>query len=198
MIILSHDQGTEEWRAARLGRPSASQFHRLITSTGKPSKSAGKYIQELVTERVTGERMEVYINEHMERGSALEPLARSWYEFLTGNTVEQVGFILHDSEEFGCSPDGLIEGAGLEIKCPADSTHEKYLENPDIALNKYKQQIQGCMWITGREHWDFMSYSETMEHLLVRVERDDEFIEKLAEEVFVVVNLIITESEMIA
>ena len=51
MIILDHEQGSDEWFAARLGRPSASMFNKLITSTGKPSTSAGKYIDELVDER---------------------------------------------------------------------------------------------------------------------------------------------------
>jgi len=36
MIILDHEQGTEEWFAARLGKPSASNFAKLITQTGKP------------------------------------------------------------------------------------------------------------------------------------------------------------------
>ena len=39
MIILDHEQGTEEWFAARLGKPSASNFSKLITATGKPSSS---------------------------------------------------------------------------------------------------------------------------------------------------------------
>ena len=40
MIILDHEQGTEEWLAARRGKPSASMFSKLITMTGKPSSSA--------------------------------------------------------------------------------------------------------------------------------------------------------------
>jgi len=34
--ILEAEQGTQEWLDARLGRPSASQFSKLITTSGKP------------------------------------------------------------------------------------------------------------------------------------------------------------------
>jgi len=40
VIILDHEQGSPEWLAARLGKPSASMFNKLITQTGKPSSSA--------------------------------------------------------------------------------------------------------------------------------------------------------------
>ena len=52
MIILDHEQGTEEWFAARLGKPSASNFGKLITATGKPSTSADGYINQLIAERL--------------------------------------------------------------------------------------------------------------------------------------------------
>ena len=52
MIILDHEQGSEEWLAARLGKPSASSFSKLITQTGKPSSSADGYINELIAERL--------------------------------------------------------------------------------------------------------------------------------------------------
>ena len=54
MIILDHEQGTEEWLAARLGRPSASNFGKLITVSGKPSTSAVGYINQLIAERFVG------------------------------------------------------------------------------------------------------------------------------------------------
>ena len=39
------------------------------------------------------------------------------------------------------------------------------------------------MWITKRDWWDFFAYHPEMPHVLVRVERDDEYIAKLAIEV---------------
>ena len=199
MIILDHEQGSDEWFAARLGRPSASMFNKLITSTGKPSTSAGKYIDELVDERLNGVRVPVYVNEHMARGSFLEPEAREYYSFITEQKVTEYGFILDDSEEFGCSPDGLVDkNGGLEIKCPADSTIIGYHRNNKSFITKYKQQIMGCMMITGAEWWDLMAYSETIPHLIIRVERDEEYIEKLAAEIDKAVKIIVDETEKLA
>ena len=41
MIVLDHDQGSIEWIEARLGIPTASEFSRIITPTGKLSKLRG-------------------------------------------------------------------------------------------------------------------------------------------------------------
>ena len=54
MIVLEHEQGSNEWFAARLGRPSASMFSKFITSAGKASTSADSYINELIAERLPG------------------------------------------------------------------------------------------------------------------------------------------------
>jgi hypothetical protein len=46
---------------------------------------------------------------------------------------------------------------------------------------KYYPQVQGCLWITERDWWDFVSFHPEMEILIVRVERDDKYINSLAE-----------------
>jgi len=195
MIILTDEQGSPEWLASRLGRPSASNFGRLVTGSGKPSSSAESYINEMIAERLTGRSKPFYTNEHMERGNALEPEAREAYEFITEFEVVETGFILHDSEEFGCSPDGLVaEQGGLEIKCPSDSVHVSYLRAGKVPA-KYYQQVQGCLWITGREWWDFMSYHPEMPHLLVRAHRNEKYIEAMAEQVEKAVKTIVEETE---
>ena len=195
MIILTDEQGSPEWLASRLGRPSASNLGRLVTGSGKPSSSAESYINEMIAERLTGRSKPFYTNEHMERGNALEPEAREAYEFITEFEVVETGFILHDSEEFGCSPDGLVaEQGGLEIKCPSDSVHVSYLRAGKVP-SKYYQQVQGCLWITGREWWDFMSYHPEMPHLLVRAHRNEKYIEAMAEQVEAAVETIVKETE---
>lgn len=196
MIILDHEQGSDEWLAARLGKPSASCFSRLITNSGKPSSSADGYINELIAERLTGRSKPFFTTPWMERGRSLEPDAREAYGFISGNDTLEVGFIVDTTFSYGCSPDALIgsEG-GLEIKCPAPDTHVGYMRDNQAGVNKYWQQIQGCMWVTGRQWWDFFAYHPEMPHVLVRVERDDEYIAKLAEEVTKAVNVIKTEVE---
>ena len=190
MRIDQNEQGSPEWLAARLGIPSASMFAKLVTTKGIWSASADAYINQLVAERLTGEREEVFQSHHMLRGTQLEPDARDLYSLIRDAEVTEVGFCLHDTLSAGCSPDGLIgDDGGLEIKCPAPSTHVEYLRG-GVLPSKYKQQVMGCLWITGREWWDFVSYHPTMKPLIVRVERDEEYIAALEKCVTKAVNLI--------
>ena len=190
MRIDQNEQGSPEWLAARLGIPSASMFAKLVTTKGIWSASADAYINQLVAERLTGEREEVFQSHHMLRGTELEPDARDLYSLMSDAEVTEVGFCLHDTLSAGCSPDGLIgDDGGLEIKCPAPSTHVEYLRG-GVLPSKYKQQVMGCLWITGREWWDFVSYHPTMKPLIVRVERDEEYIAALEKCVTKAVNLI--------
>ena len=193
MKILQAEQGTQEWLDARLGRPSASQFYKLITTSGKPSASADDYISEMIAERITGESEPIYVNEWMQRGTELEPEARATYEFIHGVDVKEVGFILDDSGEFGCSPDGLVgDDGGVEFKCPAPKNHIAW-SRKGVCPSKHYAQVQGCLYITGREWWDFMSYHPDMKPFIVRVERNEEFIEKLAEQISLAVEEIKSE-----
>jgi hypothetical protein len=190
MRIDQNEQGSPEWLAARLGIPSASMFAKIVTTKGIWSASADAYINQLVAERLTGEREEVFQSHHMLRGTELEPDARDLYSLISDAEVTEVGFCLHDTLSAGCSPDGLIgDEGGLEIKAPAPATHVEYLRG-GVLPSKYKQQVMGCLWITGREWWDFVSYHPTMKPLIVRVERDEEYIAALEKCVTKAVNLI--------
>lgn len=193
MRISEAIQGSEEWLESRLGRPTASNFGKLITPTGKASASAQGYIDELIAQRITGEIPEFFKSEAMQRGNELEPAAKALYEFTYDIEVVEVGLCLHDTLECGASPDGLTEEGGLEIKCPLPHTHVSYLRDGCIP-SKYIPQVMGCLWITEREWWDFMSYHPLMEDLIVRVYRDDAYIKKLAEQVTRAVEIIETES----
>ena len=180
MKILEMEQGTQEWLEARLGCPSGSGFSKLITASGTPSSSAESYINDLIAELITGESTPFHVTEWMQRGTELEPFARMNYELETDLEVTQVGFCMPDNNlRCGVSPDGLIGGdGGIEIKCPKPSTHVKYLRKGTLP-SEYKAQVMGCLWITGREWWDFMSYHPQMPNLLIRVHRDEEYINQL-------------------
>jgi len=176
--ILNCEQGSQEWFNARLGVPSASSYKKLITSTGKKASTFKDYCYELAVERLTGERTEIYTSKHMERGTELEPDARAFFGLYTDLDVEEVGFVLEDDGRFGCSPDGLIEGSGLEIKCPMAKTHIKYLDE-NRCPPEYYAQVQGCMLVTDRQEWKFMSYHPDLKPFIITVQRDEEFIDKL-------------------
>lgn len=184
MRVYDFEQGTPEWLNSRLGCPSGSGFDKLITATGKPSTQAEGYVNQLIAELLTGETTYVKKTEWMERGNELEPRARDYYELATGNTVVETGFCKHDKLECGISPDGVIGDNGLiEIKCPSPSVHVAYLR-AGVLPTKYKQQIQGQMWLIDDREWcDFLSYHPSMPALLVRVERDEDYITLLQAEV---------------
>lgn len=185
MKIVSAEQKTEEWFAARLGKATASNFSKVLATikSGEASERRN-YRVKLALERITGKQEEVFVNDAMRQGTEREPLARIAYEAHTGHMVEEVGFCLHDTLECGASPDGLIDAdGGLEIKCPTPGKHFDYLRQK-AEPPEYTAQIQGCMWITGRQWWDFVSYSPEFPDnasLIVRtIRRDNEYIDRLA------------------
>ena len=160
------------------GIPTASMFKDLITSQGKRSASFGKAVDQIAAERLMGKPAENFSTPWMARGTELEPQARAFYEFERGVEVNEVGLCLLDDGSAGASPDGLMPTAGIEIKIPAPHTHVSYLRGGKVP-STYFPQVQGCMWICERDHWDFLSFHPDMPPLLVRVERDDAFIGKL-------------------
>jgi putative exonuclease len=160
LITLDCEQGSEEWLQARLGIPTATGFENIVTATGKKSSAQIKYMAELIEESILGLQDSSFKSKFMERGNQLEPLARSAYEFITGNSVQQVGGVyLDENREVMVSPDGLIPELkkGLEIKCPKMSTHIRYLLEGGVP-SEYVIQVQANLWVTGYETWDFVSY----------------------------------------
>ena len=186
MIIIPGEQGTEEWHALRLGIPTASNFDRIVTATGRASSQAEQYCNECVAEWITGEPASEWGgNTDTERGHLFEDDARAAYEWETDNEVEQVAFVYKDDQNLvGCSPDGLvvlsqgkrkvIHGGGVEIKCPRATIHVSYLVGGGPPA-KYLPQIQGSMWICDLDRWDFVSYHQNYDPLIVQVARSEEF-----------------------
>jgi hypothetical protein len=181
MIIHECEQGSDAWKLLRVGKITASNFSDVLNrKTGR-----GTYMRRLVAERLTGQPVETYKNGVMLNGTETEPLAREYYEQLYGVQCRQVGFIELD-EWVGVSPDALIDvDGGLEIKCPLSSTHVGYILDGRVP-SEYIPQIQGSLWVTGRKWWDFMSFCPAMrtrKDFIVRVYRDEKYINILAEAV---------------
>lgn len=177
MKIIEVEQGSPEWHMARCGIPTASNFDKIVDIQGDPTKQKRKYLFSLAGERVTGRPEDGFVSAAMLRGKEMEAEAVDFYEITTGRAVQRVGFCL--AEGYGCSPDGLIgEDGGLEIKCPTLATHVSYLVDGKMPWD-YFQQVQGSLLVTGRKWWDFMSYYPGMKPLLVRVEPNKLFQNKL-------------------
>lgn len=179
-------QRTPDWFAMRAGKFTGSRFADLmaVTKSG-PATSRANLIATLAVERITGTCVETYSNGAMQRGTELEPDARSAYETHAGDLVDEVAFVQHPSLPFvGVSPDGLVGSDGLvEIKCPsAMAKHLSALRTGDHA-KEYRWQLQGQLWVTGRSWIDAVSYDPRWpEHLqiaVVRIERDDKAIAEL-------------------
>ena len=180
------EQGSQEWLALRAGKVTASKVSDVMSAI----TTAGyrNYLADLVVERLTGNKTESFTNAAMQWGVDQEPLARAEYEVKTGNFVDQIAFAEHPTiADFGCSPDGLVENDGLiEIKCPNTATHIDYVMQ-DKVPTKYIPQIQCQLAVTGRKWCDFVSFDprlpDGLQILIVRLERDDEYIEKLQDRV---------------
>lgn len=183
MIIHDVEQGSEEWLRMHLGIPTASRFGKIVTpKTRKPSTQAFGLICELVAEWMLGEGVNVPMTQHMQRGLVLEGEAVNRYEFDHNVEAQRVGFVTDDDESVGCSPDALIgDDGGLEIKCPGAVKHIEYLLEPDRLRAAYFAQVQGSLWICGRQWWDLMSWHPNLPPVRLRIVPDDEYIEALAE-----------------
>mgnify|MGYP006421299097 CR=1 FL=1 len=173
-------QNSDEWFAARLGLFTASSFDKILTTTGRPSTSQKVLINKKVAELVIGKPEETYQNEAMQRGQEIEPEALEFVNFTLEKNFKPCGFL--DSEKgWGCSPDALNSEQGLEIKCPLAHTQIECLANNKLP-SKYFAQVQGSMFVTGFKSWIFCSYHPELPSLILKIERDDEFISKLQKE----------------
>lgn len=178
-------QGSEAWFLDRCGHATASCFSDVLAKGQGKTRAA--YLRKIVTERLTGKPSESYSNGHMLRGKMQEPLAKLAYESFTGEPIEEAGFIKHPLIMAGCSPDGLLgKNGGGEFKCVIPTVQLETILGGEYP-SEHKAQVQGCLWITGREWWDFVSFSPDMpEHLrlyIYRVHRDESYIANLEREV---------------
>jgi putative phage-type endonuclease len=174
MILETATQRDDDWYAARCGKATASRFRDAMATlkNGQPAQAAKDYLTELVVERLTGNPIQKFTTAAMLWGTEQEAAARAAYEQRTGIEVEETGFVAHDVLYAGCSPDGLVDWDGLiEIKCPYNSAvHIETLLGGMPA--DHMAQVQGQMWITGRQWCDFVSFDPRMpEPLQLHVQR---------------------------
>jgi len=172
MIIIDDiEQGSPEWRALKAGIPSASNFDKICTTKGEPSKQSKGYMYELAAQVISDQIIESYTNQNMEEGKLREAESRKLYEMAHDVDVAKVAVVYQDEQKkYLCSPDGIVNGKyGLELKNPLPKTQVKYL-------------LQGSLFITGFYRWDFQSYVPGMPLLAISVSRDETLITKLESE----------------
>lgn len=172
---------------------TASRFADVMTR-GKGTEFgavATKYAIELIHAEY-GIYKEQVSAPSLEWGNEYEPIAIAEYEsdqFVTVHSKQD--FIEHpDIAGVGFHPDGLIGSDGvLEVKCPYDFMNH-YLNWTECAqYSDYQYQIQGALWITGREWCDFVSFYPHKPNCPIpslvrwRIYREEETISNLSERI---------------
>ena len=204
------EQGSLDWHRMRLGKFTGSNVHKLM---GKPrsksdifSQTALTYIKEVSAERCLqpevindDDMMLDYIANTQASGRAIawghlyESVARDFYEFESGNKVEQVSSIAYeDMPFFASSPDGVVEGEDkgcIEIKCPTLPVFVEYAneikDNDTLLATKpeYYWQCMAHMMCTNAQWCDFIAYHPyaTKRIHIVRITRNEDAINALKE-----------------
>lgn len=176
-VIIDCEQGSDEWKLARAGIPTASRFKDMLA--GGDGKVRSKYMRQLAGEILTREPMETYENHHMIRGRDMEARLLEDYAFTGSVEIERVGFIRNG--EKGCSPDGLVGKNGLvQIKSTMPDLLIEIIEKGEPPTAHYAQ-CQGELWVTDREWVDLVIGYTGMPSFKKRLARDEMYIRKLAD-----------------
>jgi len=194
-------QRSMAWREKRLGMVTASRFDDVLTNpktkaavvAGEMSKTAEGYLHELLAEMLTSIPCDRWESQAMRWGTQWESeafgLAKEAIEQLGGKPVSlpvgENAFLLHQEEDLiGCSPDGIIgDEALLEIKCGYNPRTHLQTVLGGWMPEQHKPQVQGSLWISGRQHYMFVSYDpryrgSAIDALyFVQVKRDDHYID---------------------
>ena len=141
------------------------------------------YMYQLLAEYQTGYSDDDIQTEWMRRGLELEDSALGLYSFINNVQIETVGLIYRDSRKLVAgSPDALIRGQkkGIEAKCPKSKKHIEYTLGGKLPT-KHIPQVQGLLYVTGYDTWDFMSYHPDLKPFIITVERDEKYLEIMDE-----------------
>lgn len=173
MKIHDVTQRSDEWYALRAGMPTASEFSKIVTSKGEPSKSVAGYALTLAAELFAGRPVDAWEgNMWTERGREMETRAIELYEFAHDLDTQQVGFVTDDAGAMGCSPDRFVGDDGLiEVKCLKAENHVKailYFQKNKRSPTDYVQQAQGQMMICERAWCDLVFYHPELPMLTIR------------------------------
>jgi putative phage-type endonuclease len=188
MRVVNVEQGSAEWLAHRVGKVTASRVSdacAVLKRKEGESAARAKYRLELITERLTGLASDHFVSADMDRGTELEPYARAAYEVERDVMVDRVGLVLHPEWDFAASsPDGLVNSDGLiEIKCGRITTHCEWMQD-GVVPEEHRPQMYWNMLCCEREWADFVSYHPRFKPWVIRLQRDEEIIKRMEDEVY--------------
>jgi hypothetical protein len=178
--IINCEQGSPEWHDARRGIPTASRF-KDVMAQGE-GKMRARYMRELAAEQIMKEPVKGYTNAHMDRGKDYEAELLAKYCYDKDVNVEKVGFLRSTLMSTGCSPDGLVlENGMVEIKSTLPELLVEILERGRLPTG-HQPQVQGQLWISGRQWCDIVFGWPKMPLFIHRVERDEPYMAGLRAE----------------
>jgi hypothetical protein len=181
LVIFDCEQGTDAWFDARRCVVTASEFStvRAKGRSGGESVTRRKYLLTLAGEILTGEVADKWEgNRHTERGKIMEGEARQAYALIADVDPVQVGFMRRGRK--GASPDSLVGNSGLlEIKTKLPHQQLEVLEANRLPA-EHVAQVQGQLWVSGRDWCDFVSYWPGLPIFIKRVHRDEAYIAELS------------------
>jgi exodeoxyribonuclease (lambda-induced) len=189
--LMAHSE--DKWRVLRKSGTTVKLFtnkeaalkfaidkYDVRYEPGKPLQGFNDYALEIACQKLTNcfDDSEGFSTYWMARGHELEPLARKYYEFESGQKVDECGLILTDDQNCGASVDGLVGDDGIvEIKCLKRINHVRIVLDGEVP-REYIPQIQGQLMITERAWCDFVAFhpEAPIDGFIIRVERDEAFI----------------------
>lgn len=181
------EQNTDEWFKLRSGKFTGSAISSLfMKDTTKGYKDA---IKRIALERIIGNVPEDHgiSSQYMTRGHELEGDAIEKYCDETYSDVID-GAFYQLGDFVGASPDSVITSKGdkhqgLEIKCPAFNTMITYSLDNDELYKAYKIQVQSQIYVCGFDWVDLVAYHPDFKLVIIRVERDEEYIESIKQKI---------------
>ncbi len=169
--FIDIEQGTDEWLDLRKTKITATDASVIMGA------SHWKTRIQLYHEKLSQEN-NTFVNERMQRGINLEPIARDLFTLQTGIFV-QPKVVVKDWAM--ASLDG-ISACGkyiVEIKCPGSKDHAIALQGkvPD----HYYPQLQHQMYVCGVQFAYYFSF-DGVDGVLVELVRDPYYLEKMIDE----------------
>lgn len=163
-------QGSPEWHQLRKNKITATDASIIMGANHWKTKI-----------QLYHEKKDIYfvssINDRMQRGLDLEPIARNLFNYKTGlNMQPEVivkGFSMASLDGFDRESEYI-----LEIKCPGEKDHSVALEGkiPD----HYYPQLQHQIYVTDNSFAYYFSF-DGIDGVILKVQRDDNYIEKMLE-----------------
>lgn len=175
MTVYTMPQRSAEWFDIRQWVLTGTKFKEIMGvpyPKKVPSENAVIKVLENATWGMIGEEFaevpDIYVNDAMQRGIDLEPLAIAEYERLTGETVTEIWFVTIN-EWHGLSPDWLIwkeldpgvmlYHKAVEVKCPGGKNFVKWMIEDKIPDDYLWQVVNYFLVADTIQELDFVIYN---------------------------------------